>query len=99
MQPCSQDGKQVLGRKHGVKKKEDRDKGRHQRGVQNTSQKSELLQKSSRTRGNPKEWGIMMINPLPKLGVQVGILLTLTKEMDRIQHGSSKETGSFANWY
>ena len=99
MQPCSQDGKQVLGRKHGVKKREDVDKGRHQRGVQNTSQKPELLQRSSRTRANPKEWEIMMINPLPKLGVRVGTLPTLTQEMNRIQHGSSKETGSFANWY
>lgn len=41
----------------------------------------------------------MMINPLPQLRVQVGTLPTLTKEMDRIQHGRSKETRSFASWY
>lgn len=82
-----------------MKKREDMDKGRHQRGVQNTSRKMELLQKSSRTRGTPKEWEVMMINPLPQLRVQVGTLPNLTKEMDRIQHGCSKETRSFASWY
>lgn len=59
-QPCSQDRKH--GREKGGASERRGDIGRE---VRNTSQRTQLLQRSSRSSSNPQEWEIMMIHPFP----------------------------------